>query len=277
MEYKDQSSNPVKLLETYMNRKKYSQSTIGSYISQVFFVVKHSDKDCYHLIVDDFNNYIDSIISTASNSKINLVINAGKLFLKYGLNKSDFTVNRFERPIRQKKLPEILSKDEVRAILKNTRNLKHKAILGTIYFHGLRRSELINLQLKDIDRSRGIINIRQSKGNKDRIVPLDLNCIKVIDRYIDKYKPANYLFNGQFSEKYSGESIRSILATSVKLAHLNKEVNPHKLRHSYATHLLEQGVSLRYIQNILGHSSSTTTEIYTHVSVAKIQNIQIAF
>jgi len=277
MEYKHQYSNPIKLLETYMNRKKYSQRTIDSYISQVLLVVKQSNKDCYHLVVGDFNNYIDSIISTASNSKINLVINAGKLYLKCGLNKSDYIINKFERPIREKRLPEILSKDEVRAILKNTHNLKQKAILGTIYFHGLRRSELINLKLTDIDRSRGIINVRQSKGNKDRIVPLDSNCIKVIDRYIEKYHPTNYLFNGQFSEQYSVESIRSILVHSTKLAHINKRVNPHKLRHSYATHLLEQGVSLRYIQNILGHYSSKTTEIYTHVSVAKIQNIQIAF
>lgn len=211
-----------------------------------------------------------------SISQQNQVINAIKFLYEKVLNRKYEKIS-FERPIREKRLPEVLSKEEVKSILINTKNLKHKAILGTIYFHGLRRSEVINLKLSDIDRSRGIINIRQSKGNKDRIVPIDLNCIKVIDRYIEKYNPNTYLFNGKFTTQYSETSIRSILNDSAKLAKIKKHVNPHKLRHSYATHLLEQGVSLRYIQDILGHSSSKTTEIYTRVSISSIRNINVNF
>jgi integrase/recombinase XerD len=187
-------------------------------------------------------------------------------------------VEKIHRPKRAKVLPNVLSKEEVKKILDAHSNLKHKAMLSMIYSCGLRRSELLNLKFSDIDSKRNIVIIRQSKGKKDRITPLSAKILDLLRRYYKEYSPKTYLFEGQEKNtQYSARSLEEVLKKSVKLASINKPVTLHWLRHSYATHLLESGTDLRYIQELLGHNSSKTTEIYTHVSTKNIQQIKSPF
>jgi integrase/recombinase XerD len=204
-------------------------------------------------------------------------VNAIKLFFRSVRNtKIDF--EKIHRPKREKLLPNVLSKEEVKAILNALGNVKHKAMLSLIYSCGLRRSELLNLKPADVDSKRGILIIRQAKGRKDRIAPLSAKIIEMLRDYYKAYKPKVWLFEGQYEgEQYSEKSLHSVLKQALVKTGINKPVTLHWLRHSYATHLLESGTDLRYIQEILGHKSSKTTEIYTHVSTQSLQKIKSPF
>ena len=192
--------------------------------------------------------------------------------------KKKLDIDQIERPRREKKLPNVLSKQEVKRIIQAPVNLKHKLMLCLIYACGLRRSELLNLVPREIHSDRNLLIIRQSKGKKDRIVPISNNLIEQLREYYKIYRPNVYLFEGQTpGERYSDRSLQLVLKSAVNKAKINKPVTLHWLRHSYATHLLESGTDLRYIQELLGHSSSKTTEIYTHVSIRNIQQIRSPF
>lgn len=215
--------------------------------------------------------------SGLSPSYQNQIVNSIKLYFKT-CRDTKIEVDKIHRPKRAKVLPNVLSKEEVKKILDAHSNLKHKAMLSMIYSCGLRRSELLNLKFSDIDSKRNIVIIRQSKGKKDRITPLSAKILDLLRRYYKEYSPKTYLFEGQEKNtQYSARSLEEVLKKSVKLASINKPVTLHWLRHSYATHLLESGTDLRYIQELLGHNSSKTTEIYTHVSTKNIQQIKSPF
>ena len=187
-------------------------------------------------------------------------------------------LNFIRRPLSEKRLPNVLSKEEVKSILQTPTNPKHQAMLSLIYACGLRRSELLNLTLKDILSDRGLLFIQQSKGKKDRVVPISNKLIELLRDYYKAFKPKTWLFKGQQSGvKYSESSIQLVLNQAVTKAKIKKPVSLHWLRHSYATHLLESGTYLRFIQELLGHSSSRTTEIYTHVSTRNLQHIRSPF
>ncbi|GGI24374.1 tyrosine-type recombinase/integrase [Pedobacter mendelii] len=176
-------------------------------------------------------------------------------------------VEKIHRPRPEHKLPNVLSKEEIKLILEALTNIKHKTMLSLIYSCGLRRSELLHLKPTDIDSKRNLIFIKQSKGKKDRIVPLSLKILEMLREYYKLYHPKVWLFEGQKTENlYSEKSLQSVLKQALSKAKIIKPVTLHWLRHSYATHLLENGTDLRYIQELLGHNSSKTTEIYTHVS-----------
>ena len=178
------------------------------------------------------------------------------------------------RPKQATVLPNVLSKEETKRLLLALRNVKHKTMLSLVYSCGLRRSELLNLKLPDIDSNRKLVIVRQAKGKKDRIVPLSDKILILLREYYVAYKPLQWLFEGQVKgERYDERSLANVLKQAVEKAEINKPVTLHWLRHSYATHLLESGTDLRYIQEILGHSRSRTTEIYTHVSNKSIQKI----
>lgn len=180
-----------------------------------------------------------------------------------------------ERPNREKALPEVLSTLEVTQILKNTVNLKHKAILSTIYSAGLRISEVVNLKIKDIDSDRMQLRIEQGKGKVDRYTLLSTKTLALLRQYYTQFKPKTWLFEGQKpNEPYSVRSIQIIFQEAVKKSGIIKNVSVHTLRHSFATHLLENGTDLRYIQNLLGHASSKTTEIYTHITTKGFDQIK---
>ena len=162
-------------------------------------------------------------------------------------------------------------------LLDAVENLKHRTILYTIYGCGLRISELINLKMSDIDREYMCLWIRKGKGNKDRQIPVSLKLLELLERYYKVYKPTVYLINGQNGLQYSSGSIQKIIKVASQRASIQKHVTPHTLRHSFATHLLENGTDLRCIQSILGHNDIKTTQIYTHVTSAHLNNIKNPF
>jgi integrase/recombinase XerD len=202
----------------------------------------------------------------------NQVLNALKLF--HRVNQSAFMMpEMLPRSGSKKKLPNVLSKEEVRRILDAPQNLKHRVMLSLIYDCGLRPSELLNLKLTDLQSDRGLVLIRQSKGKKDRIIPLSPKLLASLREYYMRYRPKLYLFEGQDGRQYSEKSIQLVLKQVLTKAGIVKPATLHWLRHEEvypahrgATHLLESGTDLRYIQELLGHNSSRTTEIYTHVS-----------
>ena len=178
------------------------------------------------------------------------------------------------RPKREKLLPNVLSKEEVKQILDAHSNLKHKAMLSLIYSCGLRCGELLSMRPVHIDSKRGIVIIKQAKGKKDRIVPLSPKILEMLRQYFQDFQPQSYLFEGQEKgNPYDERSLQLVLKQALVKVKITKPVTLHWLRHSYATHLLESGTDLRYIQELLGHKSSKTTEIYTHVSTKNLQKI----
>jgi site-specific recombinase XerD len=185
--------------------------------------------------------------------------------------------NRFysvDRPKRVQRLPQVISKEDMVRIVANIGNIKHKCIISLIYSAGLRRSELIQLKISDIDSQRMMIFIRGGKGNKDRYTLLSNSVLRDLRKYHQEYQPKAYLFEGVHGGRYSASSIRKILNRAVQKVGINRRVTPHMLRHSFATHLLEDKVDLRYIQTLLGHKNSKTTEIYTHVAQYAIRGIK---
>jgi len=168
----------------------------------------------------------------------------------------------------------VLSQEEVKKVLDAHINPKHRLMLAMIYGCGLRCGELLNLKAEHIDSDRLILNIRQGKGQKDRIVPLSPRLLNMLREYYRLYRPRIWLFEGMTAgQPYDQRSLQQVMKTALQKAGINKPATLHWLRHSYATHLLESGTDLRYIQELLGHQSSRTTEIYTHVSKLSIQNI----
>ena len=184
----------------------------------------------------------------------------------------------FTRPRSRHRLPNVLSKEEVKRILSAPENDKHRLLLSIIYGCGLRRSEVIMLEPGDIDYDRMLLTVRQSKGFKDRVVPLSGRLAEQIKEYVARRKPVRYVFEGQRQGvSYSATSVEKIFRMACQKAGIKKDITLHGLRHSYATHLLEAGTDLRYIQELLGHKSSKTTEIYTHVTEKSIQKIRSPF
>jgi site-specific recombinase XerD len=179
-----------------------------------------------------------------------------------------------DRPREEQYLPEVLNNEEITAILNATENLKHKAILMTIYSAGLRIGEAINLKIKDIDSQRMQIRVEQGKGKKDRYTLLGVKTLEVLRKYVAEYKPVEWLFEGVKGENYSQKGIQNILRKSVTKVGIKKRITVHTLRHSFATHLLEAGTDLRYIQSLLGHANSKTTEIYTHITTKGFDQIK---
>ena len=257
---------------SYLTYKRYSKNTIRVYLSMMkifFWHFKYCSPDLitYDDIIVFNNEYI--LGNNFSYNYQNQMISAIKSFFEQ-VEHRKINIENIQRPRRPKSLPVVLSKREVADLIKATGNLKHKAILSLIYSAGLRIGEAIHMKLTDIDPQRGLIHIRNAKGQKDRMVNLSPQLLFILRNYARKYKPREYLFNGQDSLKYTASSIRKILHSSGKKAGIKKAIRVHTLRHSFATHMLEKGVDIRYIQEMLGHRDPKTTMIYTHVSERKI-------
>lgn len=253
----------------YLNLKGYSKNSINIYIHYVYEFINSFDKSAIHLTIQDCKYYIENYNFT-SISKQNQIYSSIKAYYKFilGINLSGKIF--LERPRKEKHLPKIIDDTYILTCLNKIKNIKHKAVLSLAYSVGLRISELINLKIENIDSKRMIITIKQAKGNKDRIVPLSKYILSLLRIYYKNYKPVNFLFNGQSSEKYSSTSINNIVKK-----YLGKEYHIHLLRHSCFTNLLESGTDIRIIQKIAGHSSSKTTEIYTHVSNNLLLNVKL--
>jgi integrase/recombinase XerD len=260
--------NGIESTSRFMAERRYSSRSIETYISQLELFFKYFEgKDPFDIREEDISNFFhDYIVHHGySASYHNQLISAIKMF--YQVNGSrEIDSSSLVRPRRGRSLPKVFSKEEVKSILNASRNVKHRLILWMIYSCGLRRSELVNIRLVDLDRSRSILNIRQAKGKIDRFIPVSEKVWAKVDEYKMAYEPEVYLFEGQGGGRYSSESVYRVFKEALKRAGIKKDVGVHSLRHSYATHLHENGVDIRYIQELLGHKSTRTTEIYTHVS-----------
>ncbi len=200
-----------------------------------------------------------------------------KLFFYRFLERNDIIWNQLYPEKGERKLPNILSKGEIKKLLDATENLKHKTILTLIYACGLRLSECVHLMIEDIDSKRMTLKIRQAKGKRDRYVPLSLNLLQLLREYYREYSPKKYVFEWQSSGSYLERSIQQIMKQSLEKSGIQKSATVHTLRHSYATHLLEDGVDIRIIQEFLGHSNIRTTQIYTHISRPILSKIKSPF
>jgi site-specific recombinase XerD len=247
--------------------KQYAQNTARVYINCFEAFMRYFPgvplKQIDENDIRDYLLYLSR--SNKSTSYINQAVNSIKFYYEVVLGMP----NRFysiERPRKRKRLPEILSVSDVQDLLAQVGNLKHRCIIGLLYSSGLRRAELLALKPTDLDFNRMMVRIGQGKGNKDRYSILSKTLIPELTEYLQRYNPDQYLFESPKGGAYSASSVLKIVSRSAEQAGIRKRVTPHILRHSFATHLLEKGVDLRRIQVLLGHNSTKTTEIYTHVA-----------
>jgi integrase/recombinase XerD len=276
----EEGSTQIEKFKQYLRSKRYSESTIGTYSDALkSFFVFYNSKAIADISNEDVIVYNNEHIlkNKLSASYQNQITNAIKLYFKT-CRDTKIEVDKIHRPKRAKVLPNVLSKDEVKAILEAHSNVKHKMMLSLIYSCGLRCGELLALQPVHIDSKRNIVLLKNAKGKKDRIAPLSPKILEMLREYYKLFKPTTYLFEGQKpGTSYDSRSLQQVLKQALQKAGISKPVTLHWLRHSYATHLLESGTDLRYIQELLGHNSSKTTEIYTHVSTKSIQQIKSPF
>lgn len=266
--------NIPKYIELYrkeLERKGYRQNSIDNYVSCVSgFLVKFKyKKDHEHINEQDIKDYLYSFKTQNTQRAVHSAI---KCFYKY-VCKQPNKFKYIEYCKRSRKLPIVHSQEEIQMLLISCNNLKHKAIISVIYACGLRVSEVINLEIADIDSHRMIINIRNAKGGKDRQVCLPEKLLILLRKYYIQYKPKRFLFNGQNSLQYSERSIAQFLKRYSRLAKLNKRIYPHLLRHDSFTHLLEGGCDISLIQKLAGHAHPSTTQLYTHISHNLISKI----
>lgn len=259
----------------YLKGKRYSKSTIDSYLYLIAdFIEFHLNTPFSELNDRDVELFIEhKVMQTKfSISTQRQFMSTLKLFVLYF---SDTQIENSELPrrIKGRKLPEILSIEEILKLIQVTHNLKHRTIIAMLYSCGLRIGELLTLRLADIHLSRKQLQIRQAKGRKDRYVVLADSVLPLLHNYITSFRPQTYLIEGKVGESYSASSVRKFLKRSCISAKIYRPITPHTLRHSYATHLLEQGISLRHIQDLLGHSKPETTMIYTHLARKDLLNV----
>ena len=255
---------------------RYSQNTLAVYTDLfeefINYYEDHAIDDITETMIIDYLRYLVNV-RKISTSYQNQSINAIKFYYERVMHGSR-KVYTIDRPREETYLPEVLSEQEITAILNATENLKHKAILMTIYSAGLRIGEAINLKIKDIDSQRMQIRVEQGKGKKDRYTLLGNKTLEILRKYVSEFKPSFWLFEGTLGKQYADRSIQEILKKSVAKTNIKKRITVHTLRHSFATHLLEAGTDLRYIQSLLGHSNSKTTEIYTHITTKGFEQIK---
>ena len=269
----------ITILERNMEVRRYSKSTIRTYISclrqYLDFTINNSMVPEEEASTRAFMYLI--VKKGYARSTQNQFVNAIKYYLEHylKLDKTDFF--EIDRPKRGKPLPKVLSKEEIVDILYALKNIKHKAILSLIYAQGLRIGEALALTLNDVNSKRMILHIREGKGCKDRNLPLSPKILDLLRTYYKIHKPKNHLFEGPDRKQYSKGSVRQFLKAACYKAGIRKRVTTHMLRHSYATHLLETGTDMRFIQSLLGHGNIRTTEIYTHVTRNHLREIKSPF
>ena len=260
----------------YLKGKRYSKSTIQTYTLFIAdFINFHTKTPLAELTNRDVELFIETVFIERkySISSQRQFISALKIFIVF-YPQTKINDLSLERPKKSRTLPNVLSQEEVLRIIQLTKNLKHRAIIVLLYSSGLRIGEVTGLLLKNIDILRKQIKVEGGKGRKDRFVVLATSYLPLLHNYLTTFKPALYFIEGPTGKKYSESSIRKFLFKSVQKAGISKKVTPHTLRHSYATHLLENGVGLRHIQELLGHAKPETTMIYTHVAKKDLLDIQ---
>jgi integrase/recombinase XerD len=261
----------------HIKGKQYADNTVSVYIGAMrLFLVwlgQRSHKEVRKGDIDEYMSYL-VIQKKVSRSYQNQHVNAIKLFYKFCFS-IHLSSDMIARPRREYKLPHYLTREEVARIFATVKNTKHKCILSLIYACGLRVGELIRIQLTDIDPAQRLLMVRQSKGNKDRVIPIPESLLNILNEYANAYKPQVYLFEGeQPRNPYTERSVQAIFKQAVIRSGIrNLQASPHWLRHSYATHIMEMGTNVRDLQTLLGHKNLKTTEIYTHISSTNFNRI----
>lgn len=249
-------------------RLRYSNSTRITYENQMRLFMEYihprTVNDLTKAMVDEYLMHLVEKRGVSVSTQ-NTAINAIKFYLEQ-VHKGERTFYYVDRPMKDKLLPSVLSEEEMQQLLWASQNIKHRCIMFLLYSAGLRISELLNLKWNDIDEHRMIIYIRCGKGRKDRITLLSKLTLDYLRHYLSLYEPKEWLFEGPGGGQYSSRSVNRFIHRYCHLAGIRRRVSAHTLRHSFATHLLERGTDLRYIQTLLGHESSRTTERYAHVT-----------
>ncbi len=258
--------------------KRYAKSTIRTYISQIQIFLDFFQKDANKILIKEIETYIKKCIKTdkIAFSTQKSILGTIRLFYQLVLHKN-IDIDYLYPDRQEYKLPNVLSQNEVKTILNSILNIKHKAILSLIYSAGLRISELLSLQISDIDSDRMRIRISGSKNNRDREVMLSEKILLLLRDYFKQYKPKKYLFEGQKGGSYSARSVQEILKKALKKAKIKKHATIHTLRHSFATHLIENGTDIRIVQELLGHKNIKTTQMYTHITDQTKRKIKSPF
>ncbi|MGM0406212.1 MAG: site-specific tyrosine recombinase/integron integrase [Thermoplasmatota archaeon] len=265
-------------IKKVLTAKGYSSRTIGSYLHYIEDFLDHIDNHVELPDISQVNDYLAHLSENLdlSRSTMNVAISAIKFYYK---NLFDIDIpQRISRPKKEKKLPDILNRDEVKRLLSALKNIKSRAILVLAYSSGLRVSEVVSLKVSDLDFTRDSITVKGAKGSKDRITLFSDRAQRTIKTYIKAEQPDYWLFPGQKEGKHlTARSAQLHFKYALEKTNIKKDVSIHSLRHSFATHLLENGTDIRYIQKLLGHKSTKTTEIYTHVTNTALQKIKSPF
>jgi len=265
--------------EKILRLKNYSPKTEKAYLHHLNlfldYISKSNISSVDSKILLDYFNYLKQTRKFSYSAIKQSLASVRFLFLDVLKKEIDFDF--FVKMKRPNSLPNILTVDEIRRIINSITNLKHRAIISTIYSCGLRISEAVNLKINDIDSSAMTVKIVNAKGRNDRIVMLSEKLLSLLREYFKEYKPKIYLFEGQKGEQYSTRSIQQIFNNAAKKVGIKKKVTVHSLRHSFASHLLDNGTDIRFIQELLGHKHLSTTQIYTHINPASVKKIKSPF
>lgn len=262
----------LKVFKEHMLRKGYSIQTIKAYLNHLNRYLIFSNN---YVDLDLINDYICIMMYRQEQSftYVNQLVSSLKLYCRYTKEFSIDDIVSMERPKKENKLPKVMSKDQLKRLFDATDNLKYKTAMMVSYSAGLRVSEVSKLKISDIDSDQMLIRVNQGKGRKDRLVPLSEHLLLQLRNYYKVFQPKEWLFENRIGDHLTTRSFQKVFERSRAKACLKSHVTFHSLRHSFATHLLEEGVNLRYIQEILGHASSKTTEVYTRVSTKHYKNI----
>ena len=264
------------LMQQQLTIKKYSVNTVRMYLAEFkHLLALLDDYDVSDLSPKRLKDYFLYCVQVEkmSERKLNGKINAIKFFFEQVLHrpKMFFDIPRPKKPLT---LPKLLSKSEVKKLFNVTQNFKHRIALQLCYGMGLRVSEVVNIKIEDIDSKRMLVHVKGAKGKKDRYVPLPERILPDLREYYIAFKPKEYLLEGQYGGAYAKSSLQQVFRKAMSKARINKKIGIHGLRHSYATHLLESGADMRFIQELLGHNSIKTTQIYTKVTTTRLSQIK---
>ena len=266
--------NIPKYIESFrkdLKFKNYSENTIDNYCSQVDLFLRYYDKSVTEPSKINEKQIKDWLMLAKTTNSMKHRLSALKLFYKYTI-KQPMKFRYIEYPRSEQRLPQPLSKREVEALFSVCKNLKHKSILSLLFMCGMRVGEVINMKPTDIDRYNMVIRVREGKGKKDRIVPINEDMLKLFEQYYREYRPKEYMFNGQFTLKYSDRSVNQFLKDLAKSAGINKRVHAHLGRHSCFSQMLANGVDMSIIQRVAGHQNIKTTHLYAKITPSIIQN-----
>ncbi len=276
MEEKELSENGILETTNELRLYGYSSKTIKAYKNHLVKFISYLKRPLKEASLKNIRDYILCLMGEkgVSYSYAGQAVSALKFYYEEVLKKTDFLIE-LPRPKKENKLPDVLSQEEVLGILGSIKNPKHKALMLIVYSSGLRVGEVVRLRIADVDSKRMLIHVRDAKGRKDRFTMLTKQALVYLRSYFKAFRPEIWLFPGDKEEDHLSErTAQRIFENARQKSGIMKKVSIHSLRHSFATHLLEEGTDLRYIQELLGHSSSKTTEIYTHVSKRDITKIQ---